>query len=563
MATIITKNSQTASAVPLASSLEVGELAVNTADGKLYTEHTGGVVKEIIPSTVVDNGITTDKIANNAVTVPKINATGTPSSSTFLRGDGAWQPAAAAALSAGFTLSAGASVVANTAVSLKSDGTVSSFTAPPSSGTTTTNFSGQDLTGLSEHFATRGLYSTFTGTSNYNVTLRGFYVSGTGKTDGSSVNIGTAPSSFYSFGYSTYHDTQTEGVFYLIRGGIDQGFENTTFFGVATATVDSSGNVSVGSIGTDRRSTLGTGTGGVNITQIVDNLFYVSSGNSSFVVFPKTAGNPSFYSNKSSEIGNLGASGQTFFANNSSHILRLRSNGTATVCSWNGSSIGSPTQQTLLLGSSCVWTMNAARTRAFALYREDGSLKVAGFTVNATTGLLTFVSSYTYQRLDGQTNTNIKWISDTYLVVTAGIKPSNTAPTTNYHIAFQIDAAGNVLNAGSRISAFTQPTFRLNSDFIAQGDSTGASRITWSPASTTGWVNPNVGGFAQTTTSTSPATIVIAGVMTGFTGLVPGSKYYLSDALDGTISTTVPVLTFPTELGRAVNSTDLKVYFLP
>jgi hypothetical protein len=79
MATIITKNSQTASAVPAASSLEVGELAVNTADGKLYTEHTGGVVKEIIPSTVVDGGITAAKIASNAVTTVKIadaNVTG-------------------------------------------------------------------------------------------------------------------------------------------------------------------------------------------------------------------------------------------------------------------------------------------------------------------------------------------------------------------------------------------------------------------------------------------------------------------------------------------------------
>jgi hypothetical protein len=79
MATIITKNSQTASAVPSAASLSVGELAVNTADGKLYTEHTGGVVKEIIPSTVVDGGITEAKIASNAVTTTKIadsNVTG-------------------------------------------------------------------------------------------------------------------------------------------------------------------------------------------------------------------------------------------------------------------------------------------------------------------------------------------------------------------------------------------------------------------------------------------------------------------------------------------------------
>jgi len=100
MATIITKNSQTASAVPAAASLEVGELAVNTADGKLYTEHTGGIVKEIIPSTVVDGGISTAKIADSAVTtakiananvtVAKLSASGTPSSSTFLRGDGSW-----------------------------------------------------------------------------------------------------------------------------------------------------------------------------------------------------------------------------------------------------------------------------------------------------------------------------------------------------------------------------------------------------------------------------------------------------------------------------------------
>jgi hypothetical protein len=110
MATIITKNSQTASAVPGAASLSVGELAVNTADGKLYTEHTGGVVKEIIPSTVVDGGITTAKVAdgaitsakiadgtiatgdlaNSSVTVAKLSASGSPSSSTFLRGDNTW-----------------------------------------------------------------------------------------------------------------------------------------------------------------------------------------------------------------------------------------------------------------------------------------------------------------------------------------------------------------------------------------------------------------------------------------------------------------------------------------
>jgi hypothetical protein len=121
MATIITKNSQTASAVPSAASLSVGELAVNTADGKLYTEHTGGVVKEIIPSTVANNGITTAKIANSAVTIPKIGATGTPGSGNFLRGDGVWGVAGGGVQ----TLTASGSITAGKGVLINSNGTVS------------------------------------------------------------------------------------------------------------------------------------------------------------------------------------------------------------------------------------------------------------------------------------------------------------------------------------------------------------------------------------------------------------------------------------------------------
>ena len=41
------KRTETALAVPAASSLEAGELAMNVADGKFYTKTTGGVVKEV------------------------------------------------------------------------------------------------------------------------------------------------------------------------------------------------------------------------------------------------------------------------------------------------------------------------------------------------------------------------------------------------------------------------------------------------------------------------------------------------------------------------------------
>ena len=44
---ILPKRSETALAIPSASSLAAGELAMNITDGKFYTKTTGGTVKEI------------------------------------------------------------------------------------------------------------------------------------------------------------------------------------------------------------------------------------------------------------------------------------------------------------------------------------------------------------------------------------------------------------------------------------------------------------------------------------------------------------------------------------
>lgn len=98
---ILHKRSSTASATPSAGSLTVGELAINTADGKVFTKKSDGTVVEIGGGgggisdgdkgdiTVSSSGATWT-IDNAAVTVAKISATGTASSTTFLRGDGAW-----------------------------------------------------------------------------------------------------------------------------------------------------------------------------------------------------------------------------------------------------------------------------------------------------------------------------------------------------------------------------------------------------------------------------------------------------------------------------------------
>lgn len=50
MGTIIIKNSQVSGKVPMSTDLQVGELAVDTASGQLYTKHSDNVVKKITNS---------------------------------------------------------------------------------------------------------------------------------------------------------------------------------------------------------------------------------------------------------------------------------------------------------------------------------------------------------------------------------------------------------------------------------------------------------------------------------------------------------------------------------
>ena len=65
---IVTKNSSTANAVPAASDLVQGELAVNVADKRLFTEDNGGSIVELgtKPSTIDINAGSIDGTAIGA-----------------------------------------------------------------------------------------------------------------------------------------------------------------------------------------------------------------------------------------------------------------------------------------------------------------------------------------------------------------------------------------------------------------------------------------------------------------------------------------------------------------
>ena len=69
------KRSETASSVPAANSLAVGELAMNITDGKFYTKTSGNVVKEVGGAGAVTlNSVTTaGAISQNDITLNGAN----------------------------------------------------------------------------------------------------------------------------------------------------------------------------------------------------------------------------------------------------------------------------------------------------------------------------------------------------------------------------------------------------------------------------------------------------------------------------------------------------------
>ena len=81
MPNIILKRSSTADAVPAANELSVGELAINTADQKLYSKHSNGTVFAVpgaITSTAISfttsNGTSKSLESNVTGTVADINS---------------------------------------------------------------------------------------------------------------------------------------------------------------------------------------------------------------------------------------------------------------------------------------------------------------------------------------------------------------------------------------------------------------------------------------------------------------------------------------------------------
>jgi hypothetical protein len=546
MATIITKNSQTASAVPSAGSLSVGELAVNTADGKLYTKHSDNSVKALSPTL---NELLPSQTGNSGKVL------GTNGSTT------SWVASAPESLAKTFTLKSGATLAAGRAVNINSSGQVGDYPVVNTLGTVVNNASylyyNISLDG------SRGI--TLSNSGSATVTVRGHAITGSAVTNGTTTVSGSISG---NQGYSWTTTALNETTFVVFGHGVD-GCGQTTYFKAFAVQVDASGNCTKGNeFSTSNASTYFSI--GIFIGKFINGTFmalFESTGNSQvpqkkgYVV--TLSGTTLTFTQKNALFNwrSYSADSNSSFAItvNSNTIAVSTSGGEVSRATWDGTNFGTVT-------TTNIYSSGVNRAQSIFLSQNliaqaetlpGNQVTVRIHSVDQTTGITTLLSSKildTSLSQAGSFTLILAKESATKFVVTMG----GDTPVAVYPV--EIDGSGNIIGTGVKIlgSFSSRYIYYTGTGSVYRifdlGDATKNSQnVTINSYNTPSW---NFAGISQTSQTTSPASLITAGVANGFTGLTPGTRYYVNtDLYNGTLTTAVTT----SLVGLAVSSTEILI----
>jgi hypothetical protein len=483
------------------------------------------------------------------------------------------------ALASTFPLKSATSLAAGRVVNINSSGEVGDYPVVNSLGSVVTNTGGYAYSQFSTD-GSRAVYLVITQPQEGNATLtiRGMNITASSFTNGtttvtSSINLRGGAGGF------VYQQPQAQAIpingtqflvfFWAFVATINGECNSTTNRRVVAfvVTVDSSGDCTKGSettVFTRSVSNNQEGSFSVNPYRFVNGLYGVSvygGTGAGAVGYYVTVASTTVTSAQDNDFYNYSGTtqaGATFGQITSSNIaVNTGDNNSNTLykATWNGSALGTVTTETIVTGAVRIVARMASPTLLLAVYTDAASiLKVSTYTVNQSTGALTLFATRTLDdTYVGGTRLSMAAESSTkYLVMgyNAG---------SQYGYSFEINSSGDILGTGITITTGLtdedlNPTYTgSSSTYRIANYLTKTQNLVVNSYNTPQW---NSLGVSATSQNTSPATIVTDGIVGGFTGLTPGTTYYVDQTTyNGTVTSTSGNFL----VGLAVSSTQISL----
>lgn len=486
-------------------------------------------------------------------------------------------PPANNALSSTFPLKSGASLSAGRLVNINSSGEVGDYPVSNSLGSVVTNNGGYAYSNFSTD-GSRAVYISFANPAGGSVTMtvRGMVVTGSGFTNGtvtvtSNINMRLSFGGYtenYSSTITPMNETQFLIIFQMFGYGFptDESSRANRRVVAFVVTVDSSGNCTKGNENTivnrnspDNVSEGGMSAGGYRFLNGTYGLWAylgtVAGQNGWYLTVSGTTVTAAQDNDFYSFVGTNSPGGTFAQLTSNNIVVNANTNNNTMVATWNGSALGTVTNQTLFaVEPSVIVSRMVSPTLLLSITSSSANVITANtFTINQTTGAATLFAS---RILDEQLGSVI----GVTLTLSAASSTNYFVTVTNANItycySFEIDSSGNFLGVGLKLTTgltdgnTSMYTGSSNTFRISNG-ATKTQNVIVNSYNTPQW---NSVGVSQTAQNTSPATICVAGVASGFTDLTPGVNYYVDQTTyNGSVTTTTG--TYP--VGLAVSSTQI------
>jgi len=523
-------------------------------------------------SSIKLQGDTSGEITIAAPAVAGTNTITLPASTgTMITSDNISDYSSSSSLTQDINIASGETCTAGKALSLNSSGEVGAY---PPLNTVGSDQNATTFTAVSKD-GTRGIVASITSSDHTQTTYEftGYVIS---KTSGAVVGS-TTQSVQFTTGIGSA--TQSYSVLNFVWSG-DKNFvvvgKKYTRAGnhyinirAVSLDVDASGNVSKGTLTTLYSSGTGNVSGDhpnyMSVGLITgDNYSMVTNeGNTSSVTvarsFTRTGStftNATDGTEAVTIVPNMGLESSSYTSNN---IMAVPNGTSLYTAPYTTNNIGTVTTTTGIISDNVdafIYWANVNSEYAIAAYKNtDGETILRSFSINQTTGAMTSVSTHVLYSTGTYRNFKFAYEDSSNLVFTY---KDNVLGT--YYVNSIGLSSGTIsgTNTATSISSLTDMPIRYTNttkEYLFFHDSVNVGYTVQA------YYNPDVfqfGGFVNSTTSTSPATVVVNGIASGFTGLTTGSTYYASTAYDGTLTTSSAS---EVKVGVALSSTTLHIRY--